>query len=232
MKAEILEALIAARREKRTALLYTDLDSGAQTLITAAAPPLGDLPVSAEMMARGATVLRSDRGVTEEEGDHRVFIQPFNPPLRLILVGAVHISQALAPMAALAGYDVTVVDPRQAFATDARFPGIAVSRDWPDEAVAALAPDTRTAIVTLTHDPKLDDPALDTALKSPAFYIAALGSRKTHAARRERLAELGHDDDTFARIHGPAGLPLGAATPAEIAIAVMAQMTQALRQAA
>ncbi|MCB9957341.1 MAG: XdhC family protein [Rhodospirillaceae bacterium] len=133
-------------------------------------------------------------------------------------------------MAQMAGYQVTVVDPRHAFASAERFPGVALSNDWPDEALDALKPDARTAVVTLTHDPKLDDPALDRALRSPAFYIAALGSRKTHAARLQRLAALGHDAAALARIHGPAGLPLGAATPAEIAVSVLAEMTQALRR--
>jgi xanthine dehydrogenase accessory factor len=132
-------------------------------------------------------------------------------------------------MAALCGYDVTVVDPRRAFASDARFPGINVRTDWPDEALEALKPDARTAVVTLTHDPKLDDPALDRALRSDAFYIAALGSKRTHAGRLERLSTLGHDQLALARIHGPAGLSIGAVSPAEIALSVMAEMTKVLR---
>ena len=136
---------------------------------------------------------RRDRGRTVETARGPLFIQVFNPPLRLIVIGAVHIAQALVPMAGLTGYDVTVVDPRRAFASDARFPGVDVRQDWPDEALEELKPDARTAVVTLTHDPKLDDPALDVALRSEAFYIAALGSKRTHAARLERLAELGHD---------------------------------------
>jgi xanthine dehydrogenase accessory factor len=133
-------------------------------------------------------------------------------------------------MASLAGYQMTVIDPRRAFATDSRFPDVAVTTEWPDEAMEALAPDRRTAVVALTHDPKIDDPGLDVALKSEAFYIAALGSRRTHAGRLERLKALGHDEATLARIYGPAGLDIGAISPAEIAIAVLAQMTQALRQ--
>jgi xanthine dehydrogenase accessory factor len=125
-----------------------------------------------------------------------------------------------------------VIDPRRAFASDARFPGVSVRQDWPDEALEEMRPDARTAVVTLTHDPKLDDPALDVALRSDAFYIAALGSRRTHAARLERLGALGHDAPTLGRIHGPAGLPLGAVSPAEVAIAVMAEMTRVLRQPA
>jgi xanthine dehydrogenase accessory factor len=133
------------------------------------------------------------------------------------------------PMASLTGYDVTVVDPRRAFASDARFPGVDVRQDWPDEALEELKPDARTAVVTLTHDPKLDDPALDLALRSEAFYIAALGSKRTHAARLERLRELGHDATTLERIYGPAGLSIGAVSPAEIALSVMAEMTRVLR---
>jgi xanthine dehydrogenase accessory factor len=133
-------------------------------------------------------------------------------------------------MASLVAYDVTVVDPRRSFASDARFPGVAVRTDWPDEALDELKPDARTAVVTLTHDPKLDDPALDLALRSEAFYIAALGSRRTHAGRLERLTALGHDQVALARIHGPAGLDIGAVSPAEIALSVMAEMTRVLRQ--
>jgi xanthine dehydrogenase accessory factor len=141
----------------------------------------------------------------------------------------VHISQALAPMAATAGYEVTVVDPRRSFATDARFPGVTLDGAWPDEAMEKLKPDVRTAIVTLTHDPKLDDPALSAALRSPAFYIGALGSKKTHAARVGRLTRAGFGESDIARIHGPAGLDIGAKSPAEIAVSVLAQLTAARR---
>ena len=143
---------------------------------------------------------------------------------RLVIVGAVHIAQRLAPMATLAGYDVTVIDPRGAFATKERFPGISLSTKWPNEAMTELAVDRRTAIVTLTHDPKLDDPALSAALGSPAFYIGALGSKKTHAARLKRLKRAGFDDDATGRIHGPVGLDIGAKSPAEIAVAVAAEI--------
>ncbi len=146
-----------------------------------------------------------------------------------MIVGAVHIAQSLAPMAAMAGFDVTVVDPRRAFATADRFPGVKLRHDWPDEAMAELVPDVRTAVVTLTHDPKLDDPALIAALRAPVFYIGALGSRKTHAGRLKRLAEAGFGEADFARIHGPAGLDIGAKSPAEIAVSVLAQLTAARR---
>lgn len=228
MKREILDALQAARAEHRTAALVTDLSSGAQALVIDDTV-MGDLPIGETLNAEIRKAIRESRSrVANDDG---VFIQTFVPPLRLAIVGAVHIAQALAPIAALAGYDVTVIDPRRAFASDERFPGVKVSTEWPDDGLAALKPDGRTAVVTLTHDPKLDDPALDVALKSPAFYIAALGSRKTHAGRIERLTALGHGANALARIHGPAGLALGAVSPAEIAISVMAQMTAVLHGA-
>ena len=233
MKRPVLDALLAARAGKRGATLLTHLENGAQALLRDGTDgATGDLDVTEALDRAVAEARRWDRGAVVDTPTGAVFVQPFNPPLRLIIVGAVHIAQPLAPMAQLAGYDVTVIDPRRAFASDERFPDVAVSTDWPDDGVAALAPDARTAIVTLTHDPKLDDPALDTALKSPAFYIAALGSKKTHAARRERLQALGHDEAALGRIHGPAGLALGAVSPSEIAVSILAQMTQALRREA
>jgi xanthine dehydrogenase accessory factor len=167
-----------------------------------------------------------------QEPNAHLFIEVFNPPLRLILVGAVHIAQKLAPMARLADYEVTVVDPRRAFATDSRFPSVDLRHDWPDDALKALDPDRRTAVITLTHDPKLDDPALVQALNSPCFYIGALGSTRTHAKRLERLAQEGFSEVQLERIHGPLGLPLGGRAPAEIALAAMAQMTQVLHGSA
>ena len=146
----------------------------------------------------------------------------------MLIVGAVHISQALAPMAALAGYDVTVIDPRRAFATDSRFPDVKLVSAWPDDAMRDLKPDNRTAIVALTHDPKIDDPALQVALASDAFYIGALGSRKTHANRLARLREAGLADPATARIHGPIGLKIGAKSPAEIAISILGEVTAVL----
>ena len=146
----------------------------------------------------------------------------------MIVVGAVHIAQSLVPMATLSGYDVTIVDPRQAFATEARFPGVALQHDWPDDAMSALDPDRRTAVVTLTHDPKLDDPALTVALRSEAFYIGSLGSNRTHAKRLARLIEAGLTESELARIHAPVGLDIGAVSPAEIAVSIMAQITAVL----
>jgi xanthine dehydrogenase accessory factor len=229
LKLELLAALNEARAAKRRVCLIRYLDGGGEALVVDGATILGEVP--ADVAEAVATALRRDQSLTAETSRGRTFLQVFNPPLRLLVIGAVHIAQALAPMASLAGYQVTVIDPRRAFATDSRFPDMAMTQDWPDEAMTALAPDRRTAVVALTHDPKLDDPGLDVALRSEAFYIAALGSRRTHAGRLERLKELGHDAATLARIHGPAGLDIGAVSPAEIAISVMAELTRALRVA-
>ncbi|WP_170381297.1 XdhC family protein [Ruegeria atlantica] len=171
--------------------------------------------------------LRMDRSGFEEDG--QTFVAVHNPPLRLIVVGAVHIAQALVPMARIAGYDPAIVDPRDAFASSARFPGETILTDWPDEAVAKLGLDARTAMVLLTHDPKLDDPALKSALKAGVFYIGALGSKRTHAKRVARMKEAGFTDAQIARIHGPVGLDIGAADPSEIAVSILAQMTAVLR---
>ncbi len=171
---------------------------------------------------------RMDRSGFEEDG--RFFVSIHNPPLRMIVVGAVHIAQALVPMARLAGYDPVLVDPRDSFGSQARFPGETILNDWPDDAVKSLGLDTCTALVLLTHDPKLDDPALEQALGADVFYIGALGSTRTHAKRVERLTEKGFTPDQIARIHGPVGLNIGAAGPSEIAVAILAQATQVLRQ--
>jgi xanthine dehydrogenase accessory factor len=171
-----------------------------------------------------------DRSGFEAEG--KVFVGIHNPPLRLVIVGAVHIAQALVPMARIAGYDATVVDPRGAFGSEARFPDIRLVDEWPDEALAQIGLDTRTAVVLLTHDPKLDDPALHLALKSRCFYIGALGSTRTHAKRVARLEEAGFDAGAIARIHGPVGLDIGAASPPEIAVSILAEMTRVLRRGA
>ncbi len=229
MRRALLQRLLEARAAKRPAAHLRWLESGEEALVVAGEVALGE-PLPAAVLDAVRAAHRRDKGVTIQGESGKLFIQIFNPPLRLIVVGAVHIAQALVPIASLAGYDVTVVDPRRAFASDARFPGVNVRTDWPDEALEDLKPDARTAVVTLTHDPKLDDPALDLTLRSEAFYIAALGSRRTHAARLERLAVLGHDAATLGRIHGPAGLAIGAVSPAEVALSVMAEMTSVLRQ--
>lgn len=169
---------------------------------------------------------RMDRSGFEDE----TFVAIHNPPLRLVIVGAVHIAQALVPMARLAGWDVTVIDPREAFGSEVRFPGEAVSHDWPDAALDAHGLDARTAVVTLTHDAKLDDPAIERTLRSEAFYLGCLGSTRTHAKRVARLGEMGFGADDFARIHAPIGLDIGARSPGEIAVSVLAQITEVLRR--
>ena len=171
---------------------------------------------------------RADRSGLEPDGQTFVIIH--NPPLRLVVVGAVHIAQALLPLARLVGYDPVIVDPREAFASDNRFPGEVLLHDWPDDAMASIGPDARTAVVLLTHDPKLDDPAIHAALGSDAFYIGALGSKRTHASRIERLTVAGFSADQIARIHGPVGLDIGSSTPEEIALSILAEMTAVLRQ--
>jgi xanthine dehydrogenase accessory factor len=228
MKIETVEELLDLKARKQPVALVTELASGAQGLFTATqnAPGLALSPAAAEQVA---LAIREDRSGELELDGKKCFVQVHNPAPRLIIIGAVHISQALAPMSALAGYAVTVVDPRRSFATEDRFPGVTLSGAWPDEAMAALAPDVRTAVVTLTHDPKLDDPALTAALRSPAFYIGALGSKKTHGARLGRLTKAGFTEADLARIHGPAGLDIGAKSPAEIAVSVLAQLTAARR---
>ena len=189
----------------------------------------GELDLAPETLKAARLALRDNRSAAIEDPGGTVFARVFNPPLRMVIVGAVHISQSLAPMAALAGFEVTVVDPRGAFATDERFPGVTLSRQWPDEALEALALDSRTAVVTLIHDPKLDDPALEAALRSDVFYIGALGSRKTHAKRVERLREAGFSTAEIKRIKGPAGLDIRAKAPAEIALSIMAEIVAAKR---
>ncbi len=229
MKRAVFDAVRAARAEKRAIAVITDLADGAQS-ISDGHTVQGDIAAAPQLLQAVQDRIRNDKSGTDTLGERELFIQVWSPPLRLILVGAVHIAQPLVPIATATGYAVTIVDPRGAFATRDRFPGIDLTDDWPDEAIERLKPDHRTAIVTLTHDPKLDDPALDAALKSDAFYIGALGSRKTHAARLKRLTALGHDQAALDRIHGPVGLSINAASPAEIAISIVGQITQVLRR--
>ena len=225
MTPALLARLQAARAEGRPVVLATDLASGAQLLFP-------DDPAPDGVAEPAAKALAADRNTTVEAGGKTWFLHAYNPPLRLVVVGAVHIAQALVPMAVRLGYAVLITDPRRAFATDERFPGLTVSTDWPDEALDVWKPDSRTAIVTLTHDPKLDDPALDRALKSQAFYVGALGSRKTHAARLDRLRAMGHGEDALARIRGPVGLNIGAVTAGEIGLSILAQVVAVRRGAA
>ena len=222
MTPELIRAVEQARREGRAVVLATNLSDGRQFLL-----PSPNAPGSLGHEAKVA--LMADESRTVRLGSADWFLHVHNPKLRLIVVGAVHIAQALVPFAAATGFAVTVVDPRRAFATDERFPDVTVSTEWPDEAMDALKPDLRTAVVTLTHDPKLDDPALDRALKSDAFYIGALGSRKTHAARLKRLRELGHDEASLARIRGPVGLNIEAVTAPEIGLSIIAEIVAARR---
>lgn len=225
MKAKVLRELVAAQESGRDVVLATRLDDGAQALIEVGRGSDG-LGVDGGALA---DVLRVGESRTVETEDGAVFLRPYIRAPRLIVVGAVHIAQALVPMATLAGFRVTVLDPREGFATADRFPEAVLVKEWPDRAMAGLAPDGRTAVVALTHDPKIDDPALIAALESDAFYVGALGSRKTQGARRERLGEGGVSAEVLDRIHGPIGLPIGARTPEEIAVAVLAEVIGALR---
>ncbi len=223
MSPDLLERLMAARAAKTPLALLTRLPDGAQALLP------GD-EVPAALAAEAEAAIRADAARNVTIGNETWFIAPENPPLRLIIVGAVHIAQALVPMALPLGFAVTVVDPRRAFATEERMGDrVTISSDWPDEAMVALKPDARTAIVTLTHDPKLDDPALEVALRSPAFYVGSLGSRKTHAKRVARLTEAGLSEAEIARIAAPVGLDIGAVTAPEIAVSILAQIVSARR---
>ena len=228
MKLEILQQLLKAQGSKQPVVLVTELETGRQGLVFADGVR-GDGVLNADVVEAARRALDQDRSATHESsrGD-KLFLHVFNPPLRLIIVGAVHITQALAPMATLAGYQVTVVDPRRSFASRQRFPDVGICEDWPDEAMESFRPDSRTAVVTLTHDPKLDDPALTAALASDAFYIGCLGSRRTHAARLQRLADAGVGEAALARLHGPVGLDIGAKSAAEIATSILAQVTRVL----
>ncbi|MEA2726326.1 MAG: xanthine dehydrogenase accessory factor [Acetobacteraceae bacterium] len=224
MTPEILAALDQARQAKRPVVLATQLPSGEQRL-------LPDPEAPADLNEAAARALDRDESGTVKLNGTDFFLHAYNPPLRLIVVGAVHIAQALVPFAAPCGFAVTIVDPRRSFASDERFPDTVISTEWPDEALDKFVPDSRTAVVTLTHDPKLDDPALDRALKSQAFYIGALGSRRTHAARLKRLRDLGHQDNALARIRGPVGLNIEAVTAPEIALSIIAEIVAVRRNA-
>ena len=227
MKAEILAQLRRDRADKRPVVLLTTLPTGEERLIYPDEAP-GDEPT--EILDAARRALRGDQCVTlEQPGGGSLFLQPENPPLRLVLVGAVHIAQPLARMAALADFEVAVVDPRTAFSTEARFPGVTRLTTWPDHALTELRLDRRTAVVTLTHDPKLDDPALEIALRSEAFYVGCLGSGKTHASRLARLRDRGFTEAELGPLFGPVGLRIGARSPAEIAVSILAQIVERLR---
>ncbi|MDP2517596.1 XdhC family protein [Shimia thalassica] len=209
----VLGQLVQARSERRPVAYVCDISNGGGTLVTEGYEDR----------------FRMDRSGLEEDGS---FVAIHNPPLRVVIVGAVHIAQAFVPMARIAGFDPILVDPRSAFGSEARFPGEEILEDWPDEAMERIGLDTRTALVLLTHDPKLDDPALHIALASGAFYIGALGSKRTHASRVARLTDAGFSADQISRIHGPVGLDIGASNPAEIAVSILSQMLQVLRKGA
>lgn len=208
----LLADLVAARAARRAIAYVANLATGARHLTTTDYPDR----------------FRMDRSGFEDDG--QTFVAIHNPPLRMIVVGAVHIAQALVPMARIIGYDPVIIDPRDAFGAQSRFPGETILNDWPDDAIASLGLDARTALVLLTHDPKLDDPAIQAAIASDVFYIGALGSKRTHASRVERLTAQGIPADRIARIHGPVGLDIGAAGPAEIALSILAECTQVLRK--
>ena len=223
MKFETLKELNAERAARRPAIVVTDTANGEQRLVKAS-DFTGD-PLRAELLKQ----LRTGKSGTLEVGGRKLFLNVYAPTARLVIVGAVHISQALAPLARSLDYDVTVVDPRTAFASPERFPDVPLIAEWPDVALPPLNIDHYTAFVALTHDPKIDDPALLHALARDCFYIGALGSRKTHGKRAERLKAQGASDSDIGRIHAPIGLPIGAVSPSEIAVAIMAQITEQLR---
>jgi len=223
MKLSILKALNEERAARRAAVVVTDLASGDQRLVKAADVAGDPLRETLEK------ALRMGKSSVEETPQGKVFLTVYVPPPKLIVIGAVHISQALAPMAKLLDYDVTIVDPRTAFASPERFPDVKLIAEWPDVALPPLGVDRYTAFVALTHDPKIDDPALIHALDRECFYIGALGSRKTHGRRVERLKAQGVGDNLLARIHAPIGLRIGAVSPPEIAVSIIGEITARLR---
>lgn len=223
MRLDLLAALNAERAARRAAVVVTELAGGAQRLVTGAGVA-GD-PLAPEI----AEALATRRSRMVGEGEARSFLAVDIPPPRMLVIGAVHISQALAPMARLAGFDLTILDPRTAFATPERFPDVPVIAEWPQAALPAYGLDPFTALVALTHDPKIDEPAIAAALEAGCFYVGALGSRRTHAKRVERLAAAGLPQAVIGRIHAPIGIDIGAASPAEIAVAVLAEVVRALR---
>jgi xanthine dehydrogenase accessory factor len=226
VKLDTLSALNTERAARRAAVIVTDTTTGEQRLVNAA--DVASDPLKAFLEKH----IRSGKSGMEETPQGRVFLTVHVPPPQLVITGAVHISQALAPMAKLVGYDVTIVDPRTAFASVERFPEVKVIAEWPDTALPPLGIDHYTAFCALTHDPKIDDPALTHALARDCFYIGALGSKKTHARRVERLKAAGIGDNEIARIHSPIGLDIGAVSPSEIAVAILGEITARLRQPA
>jgi xanthine dehydrogenase accessory factor len=229
MKGKFLDAVRTAGREARSAVLATEIASGAQLYLDDDGFD-GDLQLDDAGRETMRNALRIGRTTTVETTGGMVMIEAFAPPRRCFVIGAVHIAQPLVPMLIAADYKPIVIDPRGAWATEARFPGIELSTEWPDEAMERLKPDRASAIVALTHDPKIDDPGLISALRSDCFYIGALGSRRTHAKRLERLAAEGFGENELSRIHGPIGLNIGAVSQAEIAVSIVGEITQVLRR--
>jgi xanthine dehydrogenase accessory factor len=223
MRLATLKALNAARAERRAAVVVTDVESGEERLV------LGDAAADDALAGPLSEQLRKGKSAMIEAGGKKLFLTVHVPPVKLVVVGAVHISQALVPLARLVSLDPVIVDPRTAFATPERFPDVRVIAEWPDVALPPLGVDRYTAFVALTHDPKIDDPALQHALERDCFYVGALGSRKTHARRLERLAAAGVPEAALARIHAPIGLDIGAIAPAEIAVSIIAEIVAALR---
>jgi len=225
MKRATLDALVEGREARRALVRLLWIESGEERTLT----DTSEVEDDEELATAVRDALRTDRASLFETASGKVFVHPFNPPLRLAIVGAVHIAQRLTRLALDLGYAVTIIDPRRGFLTEARFPGVTRVHDWPDDALRNFELDARSAVVTLSHDAKIDEPALDVALRSPCFYIGALGSRRTQQKRRDRLAEAGMTDEALARIHGPVGLDLGARSPAEIALSIAAELTATLR---
>lgn len=224
MRRDLLAHLNEARRERRAAVLITAMEGGEQRFVTP--DQFGADPLSEDL--DGA--LRAGKSRLVEHEGKSYFLTVQVPPVRLVVIGAVHISQALAPMARLAGFDMVIVDPRTAFATPERFPEVEVIADWPETVLPPMKIDRYTGICCFTHDPKIDDPALEQALRADCFYIGALGSRKTHGKRVERLQAKGFSDEAIARIRAPIGLDIGAVTPIEIAVSVLGEIILALRK--
>ncbi len=229
MKGRILDRVVEAGREHRSVALATDLATGWQLLLDGKDAE-GDLTLDEAALGAIRDVWRAGRNRAIETPAGRVFVEVLTPPMRCFIIGAVHIAQPLAQMLTMVDYAVTVIDPRGAFATQARFPGVELVSEWPDEALDRLRLDRGSAVIALTHDPKLDDPALAAALRSECFYIGALGSRRNHAGRCERLKQQGFTDNDVGRIHGPIGLAIGAVSPAEVATSIVAEMIQVLRK--
>ncbi len=229
MKGRYIDAVMAANAEGRSAALATDLTSGAQLFLDQGETE-GDLELDEVSLGTMREALRADRNISLDTAQGRVFVQVFSPPRRCFVIGAVHIAQPLVPMLVACDYKPIVIDPRGAWATEARFPGVELSSEWPDEALERMKPDRSSAVVALTHDPKIDDPGLIVALRSEAFYIGALGSRRTHAKRLERLGKEGFGENELSRIHGPIGLNIGGVSQAEVAVSIVAEMTQVLRR--